>query len=39
VDEREVDLEHNIQHVKEKGEGSSLEIRFKKCEQFQILVE
>jgi len=39
VDEREVDLEHNIQHVKEKGEGSSLEIRFKKCEQFQNLVE
>jgi hypothetical protein len=39
VDEREVDLELNIQHVKEKGEGSSLGIRFKKCEQFQILVE
>jgi hypothetical protein len=41
LDEREVDLKsaHNIEHVKEKDEGSSLDIRLKKCEQFQNLVE
>jgi hypothetical protein len=34
VDERELDLKsaHSVEHVKEKGEGSSLEIGLEKCE-------
>ncbi len=30
---------HNVEHVKEKGEGSSSHIRLEKCEQSQILVD
>jgi hypothetical protein len=34
MDEREVNLKstHGVEHVKEKGEGSSSEIRLEKCE-------
>jgi hypothetical protein len=41
MDEKEANLKfaHNVEHVKEKGEGNSLEIRLEKCEQFQNLVE
>jgi hypothetical protein len=28
---------HSVEYVKEKGEGSSLDIRLEKCEQFQNL--
>jgi hypothetical protein len=30
---------HSVEHVKEKGEGSSSDIRLEKCEQFQNLVD
>jgi hypothetical protein len=34
MDEREANLKstHGVEHVKEKGDGSSLEIRLEKCE-------
>jgi hypothetical protein len=36
VDEKEANLKstHNVEDVKEKGEGNSLEIRLEKCGQF-----
>jgi hypothetical protein len=36
VDEKEVNLKfiHNVEHVKEKSKGISLEIRLEKSEQF-----
>ncbi len=39
--ERESDLKsaHSVEHVKEKGEGSSSEIRIEKCEQSQNSIE
>jgi hypothetical protein len=39
--EREADLKyaHSVEHVKEKGESSSSDIRLKNCEQSQNLVE
>jgi hypothetical protein len=36
VNEKEANLKstHNVEHVKEKDEGNSLEIRLEKCGQF-----
>ncbi len=41
MDEKEASLKfaHNVKHVKEKGEGNSLDIRLEKCDQFYNSVE